>query len=115
MNVFIDGSWLFRQCGPSGSLAYATDRPSNRFPLDFNRLNEELLRHVESQGHHCDGLGELVFAISILSLPSDIDDWPNRYPGIRPENITLHLTNRPSWWSSVEWYRSADLQVNGGR
>src|SRR6185369_6622689 len=95
LNVFIDGSWLFRQCGPSGSLAYATDRPSERFPLDFNRLNQELLRHVESHGHHCDGLGELIFAASILSLPSDLDDWPKRYPGIRPENI--EITRKAVW------------------
>lgn len=95
LNVFIDGSWLFRQCGPTGSLAYATDRPSERFPLDFNRLNQELLRHVESHGHHCDGLGELIFAASILSLPSDLDDWPKKYPGIRPENI--EITRKAVW------------------
>ena len=89
LNVFIDGSWLFRQCAPNGSLAFATDRPSDRFPLDFGRLNQELVRHVQSQGHNCDGLGELVFAASIFSLPQDINNWPAKYPGIRPENIDI--------------------------
>jgi hypothetical protein len=63
--------------------------------LDFNRLNEQLLRHVKVHGHQCEGLGELVFAASILSLPQDVNDWPTKFPGIRPENI--EITRRAIW------------------
>ena len=35
LNIFIDGSWLFRQCAADASLANATDRPGHPFRLDF--------------------------------------------------------------------------------
>jgi len=104
LNIFVDGSWLFRQCAPSGSLANATDRPQDRFPLDFSRLNQELLRHIQACDRRCDVLGDLVFAASILLLPSDFDEWPKRYAGIKPENVDI---TRKSVWAREAFLREA--------
>lgn len=104
LNIFVDGGWLFRQCAPNGSLANATDRPTSRFALDFSRLNQELLRHLQSHGRSCDRLGELAFAASIFVLPTDFDDWPRKYEGIRAENIEI---TRKAVWAREAFLREA--------
>jgi hypothetical protein len=37
-NVYIDGSWLFKQCGANGILANRMEFPESNFRLDFQRL-----------------------------------------------------------------------------
>src|SRR5262249_44462074 len=104
LNIFIDGSWLFRQCAAEGSLANATDRPGDRFRLDFNRLNEELLRHVHANGGDGAKVGELVLSISIFELPKDFDSWPSRVSGMRPDDVSLI---RNAVWAREGFVREA--------
>lgn len=104
LNVFIDGSWLFRQCIADGSLANATDRPGDRFPLDFERLNEELLRHVSAHGGKCSGFGERVMSMSIFALPDDFDQWPLRFSSVRPENV---VKTRNAVWARQRFVEEA--------
>jgi hypothetical protein len=82
LNVFIDGTWLLVQCAAGQSLANATERPDERFPLDFTKLNSQLLQHVRETGGECERIGESYIATSIFALPADFDDWPNRFDDI---------------------------------
>src|SRR5262249_24911061 len=87
LNVFIDGTWLLHQCGAGASLANATDQPSNRFALDFARLNAALVRHVCSSGGGCDGTGDAYLSTSIFALPPGFEEWPDRFEDITDEQI----------------------------
>jgi hypothetical protein len=37
-NVYVDGSWLFRQCAAGGVLSRSTTNPNTYFRLDFHKL-----------------------------------------------------------------------------
>ena len=87
LNIFIDGTWLLVQCAAGQSLANATEHPDQRFPLDFAKLNGELIRHVAANGGACDRTGETCIATSIFALPDDFDDWPNRFEDITADHI----------------------------
>lgn len=87
LNVFIDGSWLFRVVASGGSLANATDTPQTRFCLDFAKLTNALLRHLRDNGKSCETPGELVISTSIFNIPTDIDSWPNRFAGITSTDV----------------------------
>lgn len=77
LNVYIDGTWLFNQCGAGKSLPNATEAPAQRFSLDFSKLNHALLEHVQKQDRNCIEIGEAYFVTSIFTLPSDLDTWPS--------------------------------------
>lgn len=87
LNVFIDGTWMFKVVAAGGSLAKATESPQSRFPLDFAKLNDALLRHIRENGKACDAIGDLVICTSIFALPPDFDAWPNRFPDITQDNV----------------------------
>ena len=87
LNVFIDGTWLFVQCGPGQSLANASDQPDFPFPLDFSKLNNALLSHIQNSDVRCTEIGDCYFVTSIFSLPDDFDDWPNRYVQLTSEQV----------------------------
>src|SRR2546430_622496 len=87
LNIFVDGTWLLVQCAAGQSLANATEHPDQRFPLDFAKLNAELIRHVAAIGGACDRTGETCIATSIFALPDDFDDWPNRFEDITADHI----------------------------
>lgn len=87
LNIFIDGTWLLVQCAAGGSMANSTDHTDHRFQLDFTRLNESLLAHVNANGANCDGIGEAQISTSIFALPDDFDDWPSQFDDITGESI----------------------------
>ncbi len=87
LHLFIDGTWLFNQCAPDGCLANATDSPTFRFPLDFDRLTSGLIAHAKSHGATCSEPGDRYLVTSIFTLPDDFDDWSRRYDGILPAQI----------------------------
>jgi hypothetical protein len=87
LNVFIDGTWLFYQCGAGQSLAHTTEFPDNRFSLDFTKLNQMLLQHAQAHGGNCDNMGDCYIATSIFQLPDNFDDWPNQYNDLSTEQI----------------------------
>jgi hypothetical protein len=93
LNIFIDGSWLFKVCQPDGVLSKKTENDTYPFPLDFTKLNHELLDFVCSLNATCTEIGDCYFATSIFALPSDFSDWPNRYADITTANIETTKRN----------------------
>lgn len=79
VNIFIDGSWLFSQCGPNKCLPNATEDPNQRFPIDFKKLNQVLLDHINRIDKNCIELGDSFFVTSIFSLPIDLDEWVEKF------------------------------------
>jgi hypothetical protein len=83
-NVYIDGSWLFSQCGPGRILANRMEFPENPFRLDFAKLLDllsfeldarvpELLEDPEPVER-----GSLFFYTAIFVVPEEPDpDWPD--------------------------------------
>ena len=88
LNVFIDGSWLFKACAPEKALAARTERPDRAFQLDFAKLDRTLLSHAQQHAPQCDSLGERFISTSIFALPDNFDDWPKEYDGVTADDIT---------------------------
>ncbi len=73
-NAYIDGSWLFRQCGPNGLLANQTEYPENVFRLDFGRLLSVFGGHLSrSLGGEVADPAELFLYTAIFVIPSEPD------------------------------------------
>ncbi len=87
LNIFIDGSWLFKQCAPEKTLAAHTEWPDKAFGLDFEKLNTALLKHSANARPHCDTLGERYLATSVFTLPDNFDEWPAEYEDVTAEDI----------------------------
>ena len=91
VNVFIDGTWLLVPCAAGGSLANATEHLDRRFPLDFSKLNAQLLDHVNKNGGKCEAVGDAYIATSIFTLPDDFDEWPTQFLDITEESRSRRL------------------------
>lgn len=90
LNIFVDGSWLFKVCKSGSALAKGTANPSYPFPFDFSGFVSAAVDHVkEKTGNNKVSPGKLIFSTSIFDLPEDFDDWPNKIPEILPEKIEL--------------------------
>lgn len=87
LNIFVDGSWLFKACAPERALAYRLEYPDRAFQLDFSKLTSALLEHAKSQISHCTELGEMYFSTSIFSLPDDLDAWPDERDDVSVSDI----------------------------
>lgn len=86
LNIFIDGTWLFRVCQPDGVLANRTETYTQSFKLSFDKLTKSLIGHLSKYGQTIEP-GERYLSTSIFTLPSDIEDWPNQAPDITPDDI----------------------------
>jgi hypothetical protein len=86
VNVFIDGSWLFKACAPEKALAGRMEWPQRIFPLDFAKLDSALLAHAQAHAR-CDALGDRYICTSIFALPEDFDQWPNDFPDVTADDI----------------------------
>jgi hypothetical protein len=93
LNVFIDGSWLFKICNPEGVLASKTESFTKSFQLSFEKLGQALLKHIQEVEPKCDQINEQYLSTSIFELPSDFDDWPNRYEGITSSDVESNKRN----------------------
>ncbi|WP_027371060.1 NYN domain-containing protein [Desulfovermiculus halophilus] len=93
LNIFIDGSWLFKVCQAGGVLSRTTEDDTRPFKLDFDKLNKLLLSHAQSASTECDSIGECFIATSIFALPDVFDDWPNRFDDITEQNIEITRKN----------------------
>lgn len=93
IHIFIDGSWLFKICGPEGVLSSKTDKPTKAFSLDFTKLNQSILSHAKKFDRDCSELGDLYYSTSIFDLPGDFDEWPNEYENITSSDIEVIKRN----------------------
>ena len=87
MNVFIDGSWLFKVQGPGHVLAAKGENPDSGIHLDFARLDHALLAHVRAHDPACDQLGSRYLATSVFTLPNDLDTWSDSNDDILPDHL----------------------------
>jgi len=87
LNIFIDGSWLFRACGAEMILSSKTEISDRRFRIDFAKLDQALLRHVQARGASCCVVGERYLATSIFHLPVTIANWPEESSDVTPSDI----------------------------
>ncbi|OQX67089.1 MAG: hypothetical protein B6A08_17145 [Sorangiineae bacterium NIC37A_2] len=74
LNIFIDGSWLFKACGKGSALSNRTEG-AGPFRLDFERLCNALLAHAARANPNCTTIGERYLSTSILDIPADVEDW----------------------------------------
>lgn len=86
LNIFIDGTWLFRVCQPDGVLSNRTEYNTHSFKLNFDKLTDSLINHLRQQGKTVD-IGERYISTSIFSIPADLNDWPNENPDVTNEDI----------------------------
>lgn len=87
LNVFIDGSWLFKACAPEMALAARTEWIEKAFSLDFAKLDAGLLAHAKAAKPECGSMGERHISTSIFALPDDFDQWPNEFHDITADDI----------------------------
>jgi hypothetical protein len=89
LNIFIDGSWLFKACGAEKALAATTEWPEQAFRLSFAKLNAALLGHAAAHVPKCDSLGERYLSTSIFSLPDNFDEWPNEFDNVTDQDVAI--------------------------
>lgn len=87
LNIFIDGTWLFRVCQPEGTLSSKTENSDRSFSLSFNKLTNTLLTHVKESDSDCSELGDLYFITSIFDIPENVSSWPEENPDISTDDI----------------------------
>lgn len=86
LNIFIDGTWLFRVCQPDGVLSNRTEYNTQSFKLNFDKLTQSLLDFLVSKGKSVE-VGEKYISTSIFSFPPDLNNWPNESPDISSSDI----------------------------
>lgn len=87
LNVFIDGTWLFRVCQPDGVLSNRTIYSTKRFNLDFTKFIDSLILHLNNQGKATEGVGDLYLSTSIFDFSDDINEWPSESDEITSNDI----------------------------
>lgn len=90
LNIFVDGSWLFKVCKAGSALSKGTANSAYPFPFDFSGFVAALVEHVKKETTITNiQSGKLVFCTSIFDLPSDFDEWPQHNPAILPGKVEL--------------------------
>lgn len=105
LNIFIDGSWLFKVCAGQGVLAIKTENPSNAFPFDFQKLNSYLLDHVKRVNPTASEIGEKYLVTSVFDIPADVDQWPQNQNSDPDElAISTEMIERTKANSDARYY-----------
>lgn len=73
LHVFIDGTWLFKVV--EGNVFDRFLANPATFTIDFNKLNNLMLKHVAKQHPECTEIGNSYFVTSLFDLPPDFDNW----------------------------------------
>lgn len=87
LNVFIDGSWLYKACGPGLVLAAKTEHTDSGVRVDFRKFNQTLLAYARQHNPDCTELGEMHLSTSVFTLPDDFDTWPDQYEAVLPTHV----------------------------
>jgi hypothetical protein len=77
LNIFVDGSWLYKVCQTDGVLARKTVYP-RYFKFDFSKFRNLILKYIQNINPECDGIDECHFVTSLFDLPSDFTSWVGR-------------------------------------
>ncbi len=89
LNIFIDGSWLYKACARDRALSNRLEYADKTFKLDFEKLSNALLKYAYDHDSDCTEFGDRIFSTSIFSLPDDLDDW-----SVEHDDITSHDIER---------------------
>lgn len=87
LHVFIDGSWLYKACGPGRVLASKMESTDQGVIINFEKLNNALIKHVQNVKPDCLKLGDLYLCTCVFSLPEDFDSWPDYHENISKDQI----------------------------
>jgi hypothetical protein len=75
-NVYIDGSWLFKQCGANGILSSRMEYPDNAFHLDFRKLLACLASTLGGETGQPVDPSNLYFYTAIFEIPDQANpEW----------------------------------------
>jgi hypothetical protein len=66
LNIYVDGSWLFRACSKEGALSKKVKGESH-FQMDFSKLPNVLLEYAKNKDSSCAKLGDMYLCISVFS------------------------------------------------
>src|SRR5690606_41669115 len=86
LNIFVDGSWLFKACGRERALSNRLEYSDSVFRLDFKKLSDELLQYANKHDSDCTEFGERIVSTSIFSLPDDLEHSPEENEEIRKDD-----------------------------
>lgn len=91
-NVYLDGSWLFKQCDYDKILAKGTEDPWLPFRMDFKKL----VTLISEKAREFGGGGvatpkSLYVCTSIFKIPKDVETWPSTQA--HPESLAKLRTN----------------------
>jgi uncharacterized LabA/DUF88 family protein len=87
LNIFIDGSWLFKACGRDGVLSNQTDYPDSSFRIDFSKLITLIGKHVRTRTDKKIRKGDFYMITSIFDIPDNFNEWPDKYQNITAEHV----------------------------
>lgn len=90
LNIFIDGTWLFKQCGANRVLATCTANKASPFQINFDKLNATILEYVKAINPTCDTIGDCYLATSVFDIDGlfpPIDSWPTHYSDVSVADI----------------------------
>lgn len=80
-NIYIDGTWLFRQCAPNSIMAQQTYNENEAFKIDFNKLINAVIDILQTDSKQNIIKGSLWYYTSIIRNIPDYDsngknlDW----------------------------------------
>jgi len=104
LNLYIDGSWLFKACAPERALASRLEFPDRALRLNFSNLVGLLLRHVREHGGACDTAGDAYLVTSIFRIPDDVDQWAEERDDVTTadiENVRHSVAAREAFVASA--------------
>ncbi|MDR0326029.1 MAG: hypothetical protein LBI19_08065 [Oscillospiraceae bacterium] len=90
LNIIIDGTWLFKQCGPNRVLSTCTANKSTTFNINFDKLNNTLLEYIKNIEPSCDTIGDCFISTSIFDidgLTPPLDDWPTVHTDVTVADV----------------------------
>lgn len=87
LHIFIDGSWLFKICGPEKVLANQMEESVKGISINFEKLNNLCLNHVKKYKQDCNELGDRYYSTSLFEFPSNFDQWPDFLEDITTQDI----------------------------
>lgn len=86
LNIFIDGTWLFRVCQQEGVLSCRTENYDQSFKINFEKFTASLINYLSTLGKTAE-IGDRYLCTSIFKLPENLNDWPNQNSDITSSDI----------------------------
>lgn len=76
LNLYVDGSWLFKQCDRKKIFANRTESPGRWVSVDFTKMISLIEGRAGAFYGSAPERGVAYFCTSIFTIPVDADTWP---------------------------------------